>query len=445
MLHLKTLIMVTLTATTAANTVELAHNASVPPLRQEYHIAARHLHLPVKSGGHHSSYKGCLGYSDSELVWIFPGQAPNCSWLHSGDSSGSDSNSGSGGGSISSSSGGSNGGSYGFDDGGNGNEYWAYEDYRGHGGGNGQGDNSGYDDEQIISNEDIYDGNSDYDPIDDFDIEKCNTYENLWLWDLSLSCNMTAGDISLSGCNCTFAEELMDDGLLTCDDAALCPSNCIICSTCLKLLGCGTDPNQPGMSRSMSTAVVLYVVGAAVALLIFGLASYYARRKWQDHNNLNRSLIEKRKNRMIDIEDGPGFMYINGDLTWKPLPSDQQYAAAQIQPVCTMSTASSGKYLEERIQPSSGGCLSGASEEDKESCSNGETSSIEFGTSGPEETNVPTVVETLNDIENRALSPIPQTGKSSMIDSPDDQSYVFEDAIQSPTSSREKKQKSNGE
>jgi hypothetical protein len=39
-------------------------------------------------------------------------------------------------------------------------------------------------------------------------------------------------------CECTFAEELMDLGQLTCDDGAQCPQGCPICNNCLRMLGC---------------------------------------------------------------------------------------------------------------------------------------------------------------------------------------------------------------
>eukprot|EP00536_Pseudo-nitzschia_multiseries_P015909 jgi/Psemu1/247185/estExt_Genewise1.C_9800001 len=450
--------MVMSTFSAAANSMTNTSQVLSPHLRGYFQFPSRYLR-PHHRSGHHSTYQGCLAYSDSELNWHFPGQAPSCSWVHSGDSSGSSSSGGSSGGSST----GSNGGGYGDDDS-NGNGYWTNnddieysgeQDYdsvvengnSGNGDGNSDGNSSGGDDdsqitytdddEVVVSNEDVSSGNSEYDPMDDFDIEMCNTYENLWLWDLSLSCDMTGGDLTLNECNCTFAEELLENEYLSCDDVALCPDDCLICFTCLKLLGCDVDPKLPRISQSVSTSVMLYVVAAAVALLIFALAAYYARRKWQDDHNLNINLIEKQKHRIIDIEDGPSFMYINGDLTWKPLPSDQQYAAEQIQPVCTMSTASTGKYLEERVQPSN---ANSASEEEKDSFSDHENSLEGLVVPSSNHEKVPSVVETMNAIENSVLSSI-QTAENSS----DEEHFVFEDALQSPISIDNDKQKFSDE
>ena len=171
------------------------------------------------------------------------------------------------------------------------------------------------------------------------------------------------GDISLGSCNCTFAEELRDYGLLTCDDATFCPSDCPICFTCMQILGCDVrPPNQPLASQWVSTSIMLYIIAAAVAIFVLALAVYYSHRKWQDQNDLGKYLIEKQKSGGgIGIDqDGPSFMYIDGDLMWKPLPSDRQYAAqfaAQtIQPTSTTSmstvSVSTGKeFVHEKIQP----------------------------------------------------------------------------------------------
>ena len=75
-------------------------------------------------------------------------------------------------------------------------------------------------DENVQDNND--DGNEEeYDPYEDFDIEQCDTYENLWLWDLSLTCE---SEQNLDSCECMFAEELMELELLSCEDSAQCPS-----------------------------------------------------------------------------------------------------------------------------------------------------------------------------------------------------------------------------
>mmetsp|Transcript_20701 Transcript_20701/g.22162 ORF Transcript_20701/g.22162 Transcript_20701/m.22162 type:complete len:512 (+) Transcript_20701:456-1991(+) len=362
-----------------------------------------------------------------------------------GSSSGSNSNGSSSGGSGSGSSGNggneengnsSGGGGYGDDDG---NYVYNGDDGSYNEGGQSDGDddydgrtseNQADDDEIVVTNEDVYNGDSEYDPIDDFDIEACDTYDNLWLWDLSLSCDMTGGDLSLGGCNCTFAEELRDNGLLTCNDATLCPENCSICTTCMSLLGCDVaPPKQPLAIRLGSTSILLYIVAAAVALLIFALAVYYSRRKLQDERDLNKSLIEKQKhgNNIGDDQKGPSFMYIDGDLAWKPLPSDQQYAAQTIQPASTMSTASvsTGKaFLEERVQPRSGLYSGGDVSHDVAPVR--------------QDVTFPTMIDTLDDIEKGFASPLQTSDDDS---SADDDNNVFEDKPPSPINSENDQQK----
>ena len=512
-MHFTTMLQLPIFATAIwSATATIMSKTTSPLLRGHHHFSPRNL-VPHPNSGHHSSYYGCLGYSDSELseAWSFSSQAPSCSWVHiyysgndssgsqgggGGSSGGSSSGSSSGGSSSSGSSSGSNGGndddggssgrSGNVDDDGNNNYNGDDDSYSGGGQGN---DN---DDEVVVTNEDVYSGDSEYDPIDDFDIEvvrtmmgskfnwllilngytvfsnivspllsffisfKCDTYDNLWLWDLSLSCDMTGGDLSSGGCNCTFAEELRDNGLLSCDDTSLCPEDCSICTTCMSLLGCDVAPENPLVSRLLSTTIMLYVIAAVVSLLIFALAAYYSRRKWQDERDLNTSLIEKQKHAGNIIGNdydhkGPSFMYIDGDLMWKPLPSDQQYAASMVQPVGTMSTASTGKeYLEERVQPGSGPRSGGVDvgvgvsdninrvrkEVEEEKTPDVDVSMCEDAVM------VPTMVDTLDNIENGLVSPIQTSEETDSSEEDDDENYhdVFEDKIPSPMNSEKNEQ-----
>ena len=183
-------------------TMPMTVTTTSPFLRGHHHYSPRNL-IPRPNDGHHSSYTGCLGLSNSELSqsWSFQGQPPSCSWVHtdngndsgaSGSSSGGSSGSGSGSsGSGNSSSEGSGGGGSGSSSGGNGyedddgNNKYGGDDYSNTGGGYGVGDddsgnngssgegagNYANNDEIVVSNEDIYNGDSDYDPFDDFDIE----------------------------------------------------------------------------------------------------------------------------------------------------------------------------------------------------------------------------------------------------------------------------------
>ena len=189
----------------------------------------------------------------------------------------------------------------------------------------------------------------------------------MWIWDLALTCNNSTinGDNDLfwggSGCNCSFAEELLENGLLACEDAALCPDDCEVCSTCLELLGCG-DGKPPGVMEYLSRPVVLYVLAAAVALLIFAAAAHYSRKKWKPRGGqLNQNLlIDSATKPSLEITPAsvpkkkkrrqpPSFtLYIRAsDLSWRPLPSDEEYAASQqLQQTGTMSTVSTGRqYL----------------------------------------------------------------------------------------------------
>jgi hypothetical protein len=115
-----------------------------------------------------------------------------------------------------------------------------------------------------------------YDPYSDFAIEQCDTYESLWLWDLSLTCE---SENSLYSCRCVYAEELESLGLLSCAHMSLCPSSCPICTTCLQLLGCsastaGEQTTAEASSASARSNGYAYTLGATAGLLVFG-ASYF--------------------------------------------------------------------------------------------------------------------------------------------------------------------------
>jgi hypothetical protein len=175
---------------------------------------------------------------------------------------------------------------------------------------------------------------------------QCETYENLWIWDLAFSCNGTDDNDSTNGCNCSFAEELVANGLLGCDDAQYCPNNCTVCATCLDIMGCGADPFVPRAWRSLNALSALYVVAAAIALLLFGMAAHYSRKRWKADTELDRNLLDKE----VTIDTGgegqksPSMTYIHGGVReWRPLPSDREYAEEQLQPTSTMSTASTGR------------------------------------------------------------------------------------------------------
>jgi hypothetical protein len=156
------------------------------------------------------------------------------------------------------------------------------------GGGNGsEGEDEGY----VVTNEDIADGNNggNEDPFESFDIAQCATYANLWLWDLSLSCDSAA---SLDSCECTFTEELMAEAMITCDDINNCPAECPVCVTCFKLAGCEPAPTffqSEGVSASMILAIC-----SAGGLFLFAILYYVIRRRQMSHeHSLGVHLLDK--------------------------------------------------------------------------------------------------------------------------------------------------------
>ena len=96
-------------------------------------------------------------------------------------------------------------------------------------------------------------------------------------------------DEDLEDCECIFAEELEDLGLLSCSDAASCPSACPICSACMQLMGCTRVTT--GISSDDRTSNTVYVVAAALGLIVFGLVYFTARRQRDDGSELQAHLM----------------------------------------------------------------------------------------------------------------------------------------------------------
>jgi len=121
-----------------------------------------------------------------------------------------------------------------------------------------------------------------------------------------------------------------------------------VCATCLGLLECGgSEPFVPRAWRSLTALSALYVVAAAIFLLLFGLVAHYSRKKWRADPELDQHLLDKEV--VLDAgRDGPtspSMTYIHGGVReWRPLQSDREYAQEQqLQPTSTMSTASTGR------------------------------------------------------------------------------------------------------
>ena len=138
-----------------------------------------------------------------------------------------------------------------------------------------------------------------FDPYTDFDLEQCDTYENLWLWDLSLTCKNSK---SLDGCECSYAEELLFEGTISCDDFSLCPSECSVCRTCFQLLGCVKSHHEASaLSSGGGYAGVL--VGAMMFVLVGGAGYYIMRRRRKDSGDLGIHLMWRELGSDKDVSD----------------------------------------------------------------------------------------------------------------------------------------------
>lgn len=121
-----------------------------------------------------------------------------------------------------------------------------------------------------------------------------------------MSCG--SDNTNLDSCNCTFAEELFDKGLLVCEDRERCPRSCPICSTCLTILGC---PDSTGPGNRLETSTIIYIIIGAVILLVVGLALFHSHRRKNQKGDLNQQLISDADNSkgMVDPhrDDQAGF------------------------------------------------------------------------------------------------------------------------------------------
>lgn len=99
---------------------------------------------------------------------------------------------------------------------------------------------------------------------------------------------------NVDSCNCTFAEELFNEELLTCEDREECPQGCPICSTCLSILGC----EEPNIASLLSKEEIIYIIVGSVLFLIIALALIHSRRKKNKASDLNQHLIDDNANDM---------------------------------------------------------------------------------------------------------------------------------------------------
>ena len=130
------------------------------------------------------------------------------------------------------------------------------------------------------------DGN--FDPYDAFEVTLCDTYEHLWIFDIVMSCG---NRVESWDCHCTYAEALMEKGLLSCDDAIDCPSECPICSNCLQYIGCDNVPGGFVIAAGSDSSGI--AVGLTLVALVVLVASYWKfMRGKRSKGDLNTNLME---------------------------------------------------------------------------------------------------------------------------------------------------------
>jgi hypothetical protein len=126
--------------------------------------------------------------------------------------------------------------------------------------------------------------------VSNFNVAQCDTYGSLWLWDLSLSCE---DESTLENCECTFAEELMDAGMLNCDDVSQCPNDCAVCLTCMRILGCSMGSAPAGSSTILGISnVAFYLIAAAIGTVAISGVAYAAYRNKPDDDSLEAHLVD---------------------------------------------------------------------------------------------------------------------------------------------------------
>lgn len=172
-----------------------------------------------------------------------------------------------------------------------------------------QGVNSGeaknYNNNVVVVSSSTYVDSSVADPYTAFDIATCNSYSHLWTYDLLTSCGSGNGNGQVTTCQCTFAQELMYRGLLSCSDARHCPNDCPVCSDCLNLL-CGSSTSSGRIAASVGGSGAAIPIAAMALTLLCG-ASYIAIRRMNQKGNgsLGESLVEMKnhENWLVKVND----------------------------------------------------------------------------------------------------------------------------------------------
>lgn len=214
-----------------------------------------------------TKYNACMSYTCDELkaLWPFGGRMPSCggcvddAYFYTDDDSGSE-------GTVNDDTNDNTNSGPESDDNGDISENTSTDDLTTTD--DIQWNNSTNSDDQLTH------GNDDISQEMFFNISRCESYSNYWLWDLALSCESSQ---NLTACECTTASQLMNDGQLSCPDGTdehpYCPNGCEICNTCMQLLGCqNTTPNSATRTIFKWNMLVYIVAGiAAVMLGVFAM------------------------------------------------------------------------------------------------------------------------------------------------------------------------------
>jgi hypothetical protein len=118
------------------------------------------------------------------------------------------------------------------------------------------------------------------DPYEAFNIAQCDTYQDLWAWDVMMTCGEGNGS---EECACTFAEELMEMERFSCEDE--CPQGCTICNNCLRILGC---LNVPAGAIAAGVGDGRTIPAAALFTVLFGISFCVACKRNRGKSDANR-------------------------------------------------------------------------------------------------------------------------------------------------------------
>lgn len=150
------------------------------------------------------------------------------------------------------------------------------------------------------------------DPYLAFDITQCDSYSNLWLYDLAISC-----DTEELNCKCTYTEQLIEKALLTCDDATDCPADCDICSTCLSLAGC-LDVTATGSIFAQASTSGTFAASFTLAVLLGACClTFKQKRRRRNGSGLGESLMDDNGGKVWMVPIVSGESDESGKQVWR--------------------------------------------------------------------------------------------------------------------------------